>query len=259
MRSLAYAGYAVAVGGDFLSGRFLVPSVWASVAVVAASLPALRAARAAAARGDARPLVAGAGAALLVALFALAGVVVARRTPAAGPIHALSLARLELGLDGRWTASPMARVFAARGEALRAEAERSATPVVAVQGEIGFAGFAAGPRVEIVDPHALGDAFLARRAPDPARPWRIGHLPRALPDGYLEARRTGDARALAPELRPLFARVELLARAPLWSAKRLRAIASGSLAALASDAPDGPEGVSSRAARAAGPRSGGSS
>jgi len=220
----AYALYVVYVGGDFLSGRFFVPSLWASAIVLAGSFDAFERGFGGAQRGRIAPLAASAAAAVAIAAaFALAARSAAQ-TPAAGPIHERSLARLELGLDGRWSGTPMARVFAERGEALRARAEQSGEPVVAVLGEVGFAGFAAGPRVEIVDPHALTDAFLAHCPPDPSQPWRIGHLPRAVPPGYLDARASGDASTLAPALRAHFDRSALLARAPLASAERWRAI-----------------------------------
>ena len=81
---------------------------------------------------------------------------------------------------------------------------------------------------------ALGDPLLARlpahaRAPD----WRIGHLPRRIPNGYVHARETGSTERMDPDLAEYYAhlrqvtagRVFALERFPnerLFSARTIR-------------------------------------
>ena len=60
------------------------------------------------------------------------------------------------------------------------------TPIV-VRGSIGFLGYYAGPDISIIDLYALPDAFLARLPTIQNPYWRIGHFERILPDGYLNS------------------------------------------------------------------------
>lgn len=93
------------------------------------------------------------------------------------------------------------------------EASAQAGSLIDVRGPgapLGASGLVLGPRFHLVDQDGLVDAFLARQ-PYQADGfhWRIGHFSRPLPDGYLDAIRTGnpmvltDAR-LALELRQLW-------------------------------------------------------
>jgi arabinofuranosyltransferase len=213
-----YVGYVVWIGGGFLTGRLFVPSLWACIVVLACGADV-------AWRARTRMAVAVASLGLVALLVpGAAGVRWAYREPPHGPIHELSLAHQALGLDGKWRMTPMARAFREGGEAMRMQAQSSGERVVGITGAIGFAGFAAGPNVVIIDPHALADAWLARRPPDDEKEWRIGHLPRRVPDGYLRARRTGDTSELAPALRAEYERVRLVVSGPLWNGRRARAI-----------------------------------
>ena len=94
---------------------------------------------------------------------------------------------------------------------------------------IGFAGLAAGPEVILVDRFALADPFLARLPLAPHTHWRIAHLPRKIPPGYLFARRTGSLDEMEPQLREYYAKLSLLVSGPLLSWERLRAIAGFNL------------------------------
>jgi hypothetical protein len=86
-------------------------------------------------------------------------------------------------------------------------------------------GFAAGPEVTVIDRFALGDALLARLPVEDPRRWRIGHFARALPEGYLHARETGDASRMQPELMRYFEALRLVVSGPLLDRDRLLAIA----------------------------------
>ena len=81
-------------------------------------------------------------------------------------------------------------------------------------GGLGFLGIATGPITHLVDMCALTDRFLAEKPYAPREPfaWRIGHLERQVPEGYLEAVATGDPSkltdpALALELEQLWAEI----------------------------------------------------
>ncbi|MCS7061863.1 MAG: hypothetical protein RMN25_11965 [Anaerolineae bacterium] len=93
-----------------------------------------------------------------------------------------------------------------------------------VFGEIGFRGYFAGPKVKFVDPYALADAFLARLPYYGASNWRIGHVSRVIPPGYLETRLTGQNRLTNENLKRLYDQLDLITRGPLWDTHRLQTI-----------------------------------
>ena len=85
-----------------------------------------------------------------------------------------------------------------------------------------------GPSVHIIDRFALIDPFLSRIPVHPAnvvRGWRIGHIEREIPAGYLKSLQSGqNLLQETTSLAALFDIVEKARRAPLLSAGRLRAI-----------------------------------
>ncbi len=60
-----------------------------------------------------------------------------------------------------------------------------------VIGNVGMAGYFAGPKMHLIDDMGLGDAFLARLPMIPSDKWVAGHYRRAVPAGYLETIQTG--------------------------------------------------------------------
>jgi arabinofuranosyltransferase len=91
-------------------------------------------------------------------------------------------------------------------------------------GAIGYYGYAAGPRVRIIDRLALADPLLARL---PVRSdWsRIaGHYERLIPDGYVESVTTLDNHLVDPKLHQLYDDIRLATQAPLFATGRLDAI-----------------------------------
>ncbi len=93
-----------------------------------------------------------------------------------------------------------------------------------MRSNIGIVGFYAGPDVHIVDPFALADPLLARLPIAPKAGWGIGHFPRALPKGYLEAVLDGPAKLDDPRLRSLYEDVWQVTRGPIFSGARWSAI-----------------------------------
>ena len=90
---------------------------------------------------------------------------------------------------------------------------------------IGMVGYYAGQGVEIVDPLALSDAFLARIGlhTHPSD-WRLAHVERPLPDGYLLTRFSGENHIRDPQLAARYEQLQLLTRGPLFAPERLSAI-----------------------------------
>jgi arabinofuranosyltransferase len=230
-----YLAYVVRIGGDFMSGRFLsAPSLLVVLAATAVRPPFRFA-----------PWAACAG---------LAGLVFLTPSPSitSGPAfggkpgnlidtHGVADERRyyyrNSGLLAPGRIPPYPSYESARVGLL---ARRLETPVI-VEGAIGFTGYFAGPRVHIVDFHALAEPFLARLpavAPDPLyerflrgfanrvdpRGWRIGHFLRNIPKGYLATVMTGENQIEDPELARLYDRLALVTRGPIWSPRRLREI-----------------------------------
>jgi hypothetical protein len=94
-----------------------------------------------------------------------------------------------------------------------------------VRGTIGAFGYYAGQQTYIIDPWALSDAFLARIGPRPyPENWRIGHISRPIPDGYLMTKLTGENRMRDPELARLYDQLRLVTSGHLFDARRWSAI-----------------------------------
>lgn len=74
----------------------------------------------------------------------------------------------------------------------QAEQAKVRNEKVVIMGTIGFFGLTGGPSIHVVDNLALGDALLARLPAIYNANWRIGHLTRRIPDGYLETIESGE-------------------------------------------------------------------
>lgn len=96
---------------------------------------------------------------------------------------------------------------------------------------IGMVGYYAGPQAHLIDEVALADALLSHLPVPPHRPFYIGHFYRAIPDGYLEAVRTGDLSKMDPSLRQYYQKLKVLISEPLWSWSRIKTIVEFNLGA----------------------------
>jgi arabinofuranosyltransferase len=167
-----------AVGGDFMSGRFLSPPFVMAALVLCRRMPI-----------DAPPRAAVvAVAAIILSVWSPQSPWRVWRHPQAGqPI----MSRGGYGIvDERAVYYPFTGLIPviAGGDPARhpwAQAGRSssAAPRVMVYEAVGLLGFYAGPGVHIIDPMALTDPLLARLPAEPG--WRIGHFKRRVPDGYV--------------------------------------------------------------------------
>jgi arabinofuranosyltransferase len=93
---------------------------------------------------------------------------------------------------------------------------------VVVSGIIGFIGFYAGPDVHIIDCFALTDPLLSQLPTQPR--WRIGHVTRRLPAGYVETVSNGKNVLVDPRIAALYRDVREVVAAPMWSVARLQSI-----------------------------------
>jgi arabinofuranosyltransferase len=205
-----YLLYIVAIGGDFMSGRFFAAPVFFAVA---------EAVRSAGSRQRPRPMVIRALGVMVIALLAFRlvgfagwiddtvsrnGIADERRVYA----PALSLAAVR---DGR----PVQRVSWVHDALDSARKGPSVKRAIA----IGLSGYYGGPKLHILDVNALGDPLLSRL---PARLGsRVGHFERRIPQGYEESLATGRLVIADPELRAFCGVVWSVTRGPVWSASRL--------------------------------------
>jgi arabinofuranosyltransferase len=216
--------YVVWVGGDFMSGRFLTLPLFGAVLALGRRPLGWRPAGAVAAvailagmLASQPPLLSGSG-------FGMAREDFSRRD---APGRAAHLDAHGVA-DERWfyyqsTGLLHHGLFLTDHVWVRTGLEaRRRAPLVRVFSNIGMLGYFAGPRVHIIDRHALADPLLARLPT--IEGWRIGHFPRDIPEGYVDSVRSGTNRLRDPELARLYDALLLVARGPLFRWERLRAI-----------------------------------
>ncbi|MEB3357629.1 MAG: hypothetical protein VKK04_12950 [Synechococcales bacterium] len=90
---------------------------------------------------------------------------------------------------------------------------------------VGQQGLHSGPNAHIVDEYALGDALLAR-LPGIQEGWRVGHIRRYIPTGYIETLETGEDRFVDREVAQLYQFLQTIIRGDLFTGERLQAIAA---------------------------------
>jgi len=88
------------------------------------------------------------------------------------------------------------------------------------ESSIGIFGFFAGSRAHIVDWYALVDPYLARM-PMKKGPWRIGHIQRVIPEGYMETLAGGVNAIRNPRLAAYYDKITIITRGDLTSKERL--------------------------------------
>ncbi len=106
----------------------------------------------------------------------------------------------------------------------QAKIARSEGQTFVKRGNIGFFGYFVGPQTYILDHYALSDALLARLPVQDPNDWRIGHLRREPPAGYIETLQTGQNQIADPQIAAYYDQLTLLIRGPLWTWPRFQAI-----------------------------------
>jgi arabinofuranosyltransferase len=229
-----YVAYVIAVGGDFMSGRFFAPPGFLALCVLAkAPVPQWLSGKSAAV-------------AFIIAAVAATGLLMARveepmRYAAANngsprnvaPRNGIADERAFYYADNgllpvlmAWvaTGSEPVHPWGQWGLAFRSRARIVGRTVVFLDsdGNVGMPGYYAGPAVHVLDVMALTDAFLARL---PALPGaRIGHYTRRLPPGYASTLLSDAPTTDVESLNPLLKDVLLATRAPLFAEGRTEAI-----------------------------------
>lgn len=209
---LGYLAYVVWVGGDFMSGRFLSTPFFVSIALLVQG-PAWTKAR----------LLGGALAVIVLSALPSSPL----RTPSdfgvepppwTRGVHDERASYFQLtALRLNWGEGQIREHEWWRwGDALRSGSKRSGTMFA-----VGFFGVAAGPERIVIDKLGLGDPLLARLPVDARRDWIVGHLERALPQGYEESLDTGKNVIADPALREYYARLSFVTSGPILSARRL--------------------------------------
>ncbi len=214
---LLYLTYIMAIGGDFMAGRFMVVPFFFCLLLLAqigqgASLPNPRL----------LPALAGLMIALALAQTAL-------HTPRS--IRQIIFVRHGIAderefYDRTNTLFPLHGVWPLRTRVahLRRDLQGRDKPEhnVALNGYTGIIGYDAPPRLTIIDWNALSDPLLARiPIPDP-KTWRIGHFERAIPPGYIFARQFGFTAGMPQGLRQYYEALRIITTAPVWDMARLK-------------------------------------
>jgi arabinofuranosyltransferase len=89
---------------------------------------------------------------------------------------------------------------------------------------VGMHGLFAGPNVHIVDVLAITDPLLARLPSKEKKPWRIGHFEREIPDGYIVSLQQRKNEIQDKNLSLYFDKLIELTRGDLFSFSRLKTI-----------------------------------
>jgi arabinofuranosyltransferase len=199
--------YTLRVGGDFMSGRFFTAAFVPALAVVACV-------------GRGRVGLAGAFV-LAVAMFATGLPPWLRGTPTQAEYaiwHGIGSERAYYSQQlGLWSSQRVPFTYAMFGRAFAGRAR----PVVMLHHAAGVPGYLNGPYVHVVDPFLCDPLLMRLPLQDPLR-WRIGHFKRRLPEGWLETLASGENRLRHPALARYWDALEVLLRAPVFSAARWR-------------------------------------
>lgn len=211
---LLYLAYVVRVGGDFMTGRFLttpfiVAVIWLAGEGLANASPASRL---------------GLAAATLVFALPRANALMHDEKPERWDISGIANERLWYarysGLFENLRESRIEQeVHWRRGAGYRRKGR-----VVVTEASVGFLGYAAGPKVHVIDSLALTDPLLSRISYSPSGGFRIGHFGRTVPIGYSQTIATGRNLLLDPCLHRFYDVLLPVIRGPLFTRERWRAI-----------------------------------
>ncbi|GAB4139302.1 MAG: hypothetical protein Fur0037_05490 [Planctomycetota bacterium] len=207
--------YVIRVGGDFMEGRFLVPAFAVSAGILAARMGALSGAG----------FLAFSLAAVLLAVLSRSPPLLTAPSSDAPPTevdHGIIDERLyyyrNLGL-----LSPKLRIPAPGGVSAALRSSGRLKPIVDFMSTAGVEGFQAGDLVYCVDPW-ICDPVLTRLPVWDETKWRIGHFPRALPEGYLETLVSSRNRIRHEGLARFYDAWRFAACGPLFDRERLAAV-----------------------------------
>lgn len=219
-----HLAYVLWIGGDFMSGRFFSIALLAAVLII----------------GTWPPRVERSQEAFACALLIFFGVLNARATLQEGsafgnpPMQSIDFrgiaderkyyyavtGLLHTAQHRAMPATPLADL----GMALRAMGEQSSQTLCYPTKVAGIIGYYSGPRVHLIDPVALSDAFLVRMPGIVTRGFRPGHVDHRVPAEYAASIQSGRNLIRDRMAARLYDAVACITRDPLFSARRLREI-----------------------------------
>jgi len=215
--------YVVAIGGDFMAGRFFsAPFFMAVLCLANSALLSTRRARVLSLSVVALLIGLGERPALLTG----ADYGVDEATDAVSE-HGIHDSRAEFfrstSLVNAASMHPARREhpWTGHGHRMRERAADRPGARVQVVDAIGLSGYYAGPLVHIVDHWALADPLLARL---PAAFGAVGHYTRTIPAGYLETLAGGRNAIVDPVIAEYYAQLAWVVRGDLFTWPRFRAI-----------------------------------
>jgi arabinofuranosyltransferase len=86
-------------------------------------------------------------------------------------------------------------------------------------------GYYAGQQTYVLDELALSDAFLARIGPSSIPDnWRIAHVLRSMPEGYILTKLTGENKINDPKLRAFYEQLQTIISGPIFNFDRFKYI-----------------------------------
>ncbi|MBD3258661.1 hypothetical protein GF377_09535 [candidate division GN15 bacterium] len=208
--------YVVRIGGDFMSGRFLVAQLLVAAILLTRLLKPLRRSQVWTAGG----LILGLG------LLGSTPTVTSDRNFAADSGFAIPGSRIADERACYYQSTGL--LHASRDREMPnhkwrdwGRTDRDEMNPVEVASVIGFQGFFAGPTVHYIDLHALSDPLLARLPTHARHDWRSGHLARKLPAGYSESVASDTNLITDPGLAAYYGHIRTITRAKIWSTDRL--------------------------------------
>jgi arabinofuranosyltransferase len=211
---LLYLGYTIRIGGDYMSGRFLSTSVFLAIIILMNLEINWR-------RYSLQ---------LVVGIFALG--ILGQSLPYASDssYEDQSIDRNGIANERGFRYQDWGLLRISRNQLLpdspfaHGQWEYEGIKDLKVSGAIGLEGYNQGPNVHILDIMALADPLLARLpATDPIH-WRVGHIERAIPEGYVETLISGQNSLEDPDLRVYYDYLTIVTKGPLWSGERLKTI-----------------------------------
>ena len=211
-----YLIYIVRIGGDFMSGRFLTVPLLASLCIIARiKLPD-------------RWVLAASGAVLAAGFASGFPTLVSDRSFGE-----------DNGPASPWRISDERAFYFQETGLIQAKrylelpnhewvrdgiAARNQAPSVQVATAAGLFGFYAGREVEIIDVLGITDPLLGRLPPAIDPNWRIAHMERRIPGGYVESRELGSNEIVNPHLAEYYDKLGIVIKGPILSAERLSEI-----------------------------------
>lgn len=207
--------YVIAIGGDFMSGRFMFNAFVVSLGVVHFGMLM-----------PYNHYLLGV-AALLFAIYVTHANILQPMTPYRGEPYEMRIDHDRLHfVSTNGLLSDKRRLFRTEPSHpwIDLGKDTGRTKNVSVGRGIGMVGFYAGPNAILIDSLALSDPLLARMPMAQQGAWRIGHFRRDIPDGYLYARETGDSSKMPPQLAAYYEKLRLVTSGDLLSFERFKAI-----------------------------------